>query len=324
MSFWGWSPFQLPPSSLYYFCTRRKLSWESKLSHSFSNGHRVQCSFNLSRCALWGEVRQILAATLTGPAEPWPPLGPAAPLPMRAETSLPPAQLTPMAPGVACCQHFKGDSRTGCGVGGQPSPKLSLAANTSSGKSSSLSGSEEKQCYTGWALCALDRDIEFLLSIRYQIGNRQDWLLSGFLWECCSAAAIQKLWCAGRFSPAPACLRCCQMSPGFVTRSRPLSPPSAASPSAHLLVIESCQKIASQSFCFCVFPSWFPAASCYECQTPAFPMKRPNKAFIGAISYSAAFNILFSWPFEWIKKLSDICTWGKSQRLSLYANSACL
>lgn len=76
--------------------------------------------------------------------------------------------------------------------------------------------------------------------------------------------------------------------------------------------------------CSCVFPSWFPAASCYECQTPAFPLKRPNEALTWAASYSAAFYIPFSWPFEWIKKLSDICTWGKSQLLTLYANSECL
>lgn len=143
-----------------------------KESSSFLNGQRVQCSFNLSRCALWGEVGQILAATLMGPAEPWPPAGPAAPVPMQAETSLPPAQLTPMAPAVLCGQHLKQDARMGYRVGGQPSPKPSFAANTGFGKTSGLRGSEEKW-YWGWALCALDRDIESLLPVRYQVGNGQ-------------------------------------------------------------------------------------------------------------------------------------------------------
>lgn len=62
------SDFPPLPSATFY--ARGKLSQESKLSSSFSNGHRVWCYFNLSRYALGGESRQILAATLAGPAEP--------------------------------------------------------------------------------------------------------------------------------------------------------------------------------------------------------------------------------------------------------------
>lgn len=124
--------------------------------------------------------------------------------------------------------------------------------------------------------------------------------------------------------------RCCQMSPGFVMGSQPSSPPSASSPSVPStgnwkLPENSWSKfLQCRKGCSCAFPPWFPAASRYECQTPAFPLKRPNKAFTWSVSYSAAFFIPFSWPFEWIKKLSDICTWGKSQQLTLYANSESL
>lgn len=118
----------LPPPSIIF--VKGGNYFGNQKSSSISNGCRVQCSFNLSKCALWGEVGQILAVTLTGPAEPWSPPGPAAPLPIKAETSLPPAQLTPMAPETLCGQQFKKDARTGYGVGGQPSPKLSFAANT--------------------------------------------------------------------------------------------------------------------------------------------------------------------------------------------------
>lgn len=61
---------EFPPLPSATFCTKGKLFWESKLSSSFSNGHRLRCYFNLSRHALWGEGRQILAATLASPAEP--------------------------------------------------------------------------------------------------------------------------------------------------------------------------------------------------------------------------------------------------------------
>lgn len=82
-------------------------------------------------------------------------LAPTWPSSPSAETSLPltdgthgTAQLTPSAPGVHCGQLSKEDARRGYGVGGQPSPKLLFAANTSIGESSALRVYEEEQRYT--------------------------------------------------------------------------------------------------------------------------------------------------------------------------------
>lgn len=256
-----------------------------------------------------------------GPAEPWPPPGPAAHLPMKAETSLPPAQLTPMAPGVLCGQHFKGDARMGYGVGGQPFPKPSFAANTSFGKSSGLRGSEKKQCYIGWTLCALDI---------YQIPGRK-WTGSiitrpplGVLFTSWDTEALM---CKEVFTSP--CLPQVLLN---VTRlhdevwtliSFCIQPISPSTVNWKLPENYWSKFLQHRRGCSCVFASWFPAC-CYECQTPAFPLKRPNKAFTWAVSYSTAFYISFSWPFERIKKLSDICTWGKSLQLTLHANSECL
>lgn len=71
--------------------------------------------------------------------------------------------------------------------------------------------------------------------------------------------------------------------------------------------------------CSCVFPSWFPAASHYECQTPAFPLKRSNKAFTWAV-ISLLFTSLSPDLLNGLRNSQIFVPGGKSQLLTLYAN----
>lgn len=81
-----------------------KLSWESKFPISFSNGHRAQCYFNLSRYALRGEGRQILGTILAGPAKSQFPPSPA----VHESRHLPDCSTAhPISPRVHRTQHFE-------------------------------------------------------------------------------------------------------------------------------------------------------------------------------------------------------------------------
>lgn len=198
------------------------------MSRSFSNGHRVQCSFNLSRGALWGEVGQILAATLMGPAEPQLPPGPAAPLPMKAETSLPPAWL--LGYSVASISR----KMPGWAVEWVVSHPLNyfLLLMPVLTRAQAWGG-----CYTEWALCALDRDTDSLLSVRYQVRNRQVHQL-GYRSSAVHGGCHQPL-------PTPGAIKCHQASWWHLDLHLPLLPP------AHQPIhwMESCQKITGQIPC---------------------------------------------------------------------------